>query len=54
MMNKLFSANGKLETVQTTASHLYNMIGDAKKIVQYSFIQIKTRFLHYYRSLSIM
>lgn len=34
MMNKLFSANGKLETVQTTASHLYNMIGDAKTDAQ--------------------
>ena len=34
MMNKLFSANGKLETAQTTASHLYNMIGNAKTDAQ--------------------
>ena len=34
MMNKLFSANGKLETVQTTASQLYNMIGNAKTDAQ--------------------
>lgn len=30
IMNKLFDINAKLETVQTTAGHLYNIIEDAE------------------------